>query len=370
MRVKELFIGLMSGTSMDGVDAVLVDFSDDSPRLITTHQEPIPDALQQRLRQLSQPGENEIDQLGEADIQLGRLFATAVNNLLYSTDVSASEVTAIGTHGQTIRHRPNSATPFTLQIGDPGTLAHLTGITTVADFRRRDIAAGGQGAPLVPALHANLFRQTDHSRIVLNIGGIANITLLPAASNLPVTGYDTGPGNTLMDYWSRQHLGKAFDASGTWAATGRVDRTLLTEMLSDPYFTIQAPKSTGPEYFSPGWLQRYLSSQQRSSQDVQATLLELTACSISQVVHQQPIGIKEVLVCGGGAHNLQLMSRLATLLKPITLYDTSEAGVAPDWVEALAFAWLARRTINGLTGNLPDVTGADERVILGGIYPA
>lgn len=367
---KALFIGLLSGTSMDGIDAVLVDFSNHPARLIATHQEPIPNALQQQLRLLSQPGSNEIDRLGEADIQLGHLFAEAVDKLLCSAKITAEEVTAIGSHGQTIRHRPDNDFPFTLQIGDPNTLAHLTGIITVADFRRRDMAAGGQGAPLVPALHAALFRKTDRSRIILNIGGIANITLLPADSDLPVTGYDTGPGNTLMDYWSRQHLSKAFDTSGGWAATGRVDQNLLMQMLSDPYFTLTPPKSTGPEYFSPEWLLRHLSSQQRATQDVQATLLELTACSISQAIGQQGIEVNEVLVCGGGAHNQQLMSRLATHLKPITLHDTTEAGIEPDWVEALAFAWLARCTLNGLSGNLPEVTGADGAVILGGIYSA
>ena len=366
---KALFIGLMSGTSMDGVDTVLVDFGSGTPHLLASHQEPIPDKLQQILRQLAQPGDDEIDQLGMADIQVGRLFAKAVDNLLKLADIPASEITAIGSHGQTVRHRPDHETPFTLQIGDPNTLAHLTGITTVADFRRRDMAAGGQGAPLVPAVHASLFQRFDHARVVLNIGGIANITLLPAASESSVIGYDTGPGNTLMDYWSRQHLDSAFDNNGNWAAKGHLIQPLLEQMLSDPYFTLPPPKSTGPEYFSPNWLQKHLPSCPLSAQDVQATLLELTAHSITHAIHHHDIGIKEVLVCGGGIHNQQLMHRLATLLAPITVRNTTEVGVEPDWVEALAFAWLARRTLKGLSGNLPDVTGANEAVVLGGIYP-
>ncbi|MCF6282801.1 MAG: anhydro-N-acetylmuramic acid kinase [Candidatus Polarisedimenticolaceae bacterium] len=367
---KKLFIGLMSGTSMDGVDAVLVDFNSHTPSLLTAHQEPIPDDLQQRLRQLAQPGDDGVDQLGTADIQVGRLFARAVHHLLKSAKTAPEDVVAIGSHGQTVRHRPDSDTPFTLQIGDPNTLAHLTGITTVADFRRRDMAAGGEGAPLVPAIHAHLFRHTAFSRAILNIGGIANITLLPAASKARITGYDTGPGNTLMDYWSRQHLGKAFDNNGEWAAKGRIAQPLLELMLSDPYFTRQPPKSSGPEYFSPRWLQQHLASQPLAAEDVQATLLALTSHSICRAIQQHDIDIKEVLVCGGGVHNRQLMQQLAAQLKPIKLESTATAGVDPDWLEALAFAWLAKRTLNRESGNLPDVTGADRAVILGGIYPA
>jgi len=354
---------------MDGIDAVVVDFSGDRPHLIASHQEPIPDQLHQSLRQLAQSDDDGVDQVGVADVQMGHLLAKAVNNLLQSSNITASEITAIGSHGQTIRHRPDGETPFTLQIGDPNTLSQLTGITTIADFRRRDIAAGGEGAPLVPAVHANLFRQADRSRIILNIGGIANITLLPAELNLPVIGYDTGPGNTLMDSWCQQHLNRPFDKHGNWASIGKVQQSLLEVMLTDPYFTRQPPKSSGPEYFSSAWLRQKIATQSFSNQDVQATLLELTAQSIAQAIQGHNIEIKEVLVCGGGVHNQHLMQRLTTLLKPINVHSTAAVGVEPDWLEALAFAWLAYRTLNGFTGNLPDVTGADKAVILGGIYP-
>jgi anhydro-N-acetylmuramic acid kinase len=369
---KTLFIGLMSGTSMDGIDAVVVDFSSNSPHLLASHQEPIPNKLQKTLRQLAQPGDDGIDQVGAADIEIGRLLAKAVNNLLHSSGLSSDDIIAIGSHGQTIRHRPDSETPFTLQIGDPNTIAQLTGITTIADFRRRDMAAGGQGAPLVPAVHANLFQQPDCTRVVLNIGGIANITLLPADGDSAVIGYDTGPGNTLMDSWCRQHINQPYDANGEWAASGQVIKPLLESMLADPYFKRPPPKSSGPEYFSPNWLQQQIATLQQpfTHQEIQTTLLELTAQSISQAIQQHHIEIKELLVCGGGVHNQFLMQRLAELLKPTIVSSTADSGVEPDWLEALAFAWLAYRTLNGLTGNLPDVTGADSAVVLGGIYLA
>lgn len=357
---------------MDGIDAVVVDFSNNTPHLLATHQEPIPDKLQQNLRQLTQSGDDGIDQVGTADIEMGRLLAKAVDNLLNLSGVSSGDIIAIGSHGQTIRHRPNSEIPFTLQIGDPNTIAQLTGITTIADFRGRDMAAGGEGAPLVPAVHANLFQGADLTRVILNVGGIANITLLPADKESTVIGYDTGPGNTLMDSWCRQHINQPYDAHGAWAATGQVIAPLLESMLADPYFKRPPPKSSGPEYFSPDWLQQQIARLRPTftNQDIQATLLELTAQTVSLALQQHTIEIKELLVCGGGVHNSLLMQRLADLLKPITVLSTADSGVEPDWLEALAFAWLAYRTVNGLTGNLPAVTGAERAVILGGIYPA
>ncbi len=368
---KALFIGLMSGTSMDGIDAVVVDFSNNRPHLLATHLEPIPNRLRQNLRQLAQPGDDGIDQVGAADIEMGCLLAKAVNSLLSSNGISSGDISAIGSHGQTIRHRPDNTPPFTLQIGDPNTIAQLTGITTIADFRGRDMAAGGVGAPLVPAVHVDLFQQRRSTRGVLNIGGIANITLLPAANEGgTVVGYDTGPGNTLMDSWCRQHLNQPYDVHGAWAATGRVIMPLLESMLADPYFKRPPPKSSGPEYFSPDWLQQQIERLQQpfTNQDVQATLLELTAQTVSLALQQHTIKIKELLVCGGGVHNSLLMQRLADLLQPTTVSSTATDGVEPDWLEALAFAWLACRTLNGLTGNLPAVTGAKSAVILGGIY--
>lgn len=367
---QEYYIGLMSGTSMDGIDAVLVDLATLKPKLLATHQELIPAALQQSLRRLSQPGEDEIDRLGRLDIEVGRLFAQAVQQLLDKANLDNRHIAAIGSHGQTVRHRPERNPPFTLQIGDPNTIAHLSGITTVADFRRRDMAAGGEGAPLVPAFHADIFRQSGKSRVILNIGGIANLTILPADTDQPVRGFDTGPGNTLLDYWCRRHLDTDYDVNGAWSAQGTCCLTLLQQMLSDPYFQHNPPKSTGPEYFSPEWLTRRLRGYSLSPEDIQATLLELTSCSIAQAIAVHAAGFDEIVVCGGGVHNTQLMSSLSHQLPLMNVHSSQTEGVDPDWVEAIAFAWLARRTLKGLSGNLPEVTGAKQMVILGGIYPA
>lgn len=366
----EYYIGLMSGTSMDGVDAVLVDLANPAPHLVATHQEPIPGAMQQSLRRLSQPGKDEIDRLGSLDVEVGLLFAQAAQRLLTKANMEARQIVAIGSHGQTVRHRPESDPPFTLQIGDPNTIAHHSGITTVADFRRRDMAAGGEGAPLVPGFHADVFRQSGKSRIILNIGGIANVTLLPANTNQPIRGFDTGPGNTLLDYWCRRHLETDYDESGAWAAQGTCSPILLQQMLNDPYLKRHPPKSTGPEYFSPDWLTGQLHGFSLPPEDIQATLLELTSCSIAQAITIHAAESEEVLVCGGGVHNTQLMSSLSHQLATMTVLSCAHYDVDPDWVEAIAFAWLARRSLKGLAGNLPEVTGAKQAVILGGIYPA
>ncbi|VAX03806.1 Anhydro-N-acetylmuramic acid kinase [hydrothermal vent metagenome] len=367
----EYYIGLMSGTSLDGIDAVLVDFTNGQPRLIEAHTHPLPDALHQQLTALCQPGDDEIERMGRADMALGELFADAVQQLLSQANLPSSEIHAIGSHGQTIRHRPDAG--FTLQIGDANRIAQHTGITTVTDFRRRDMAAGGQGAPLVPAFHAALFRSPDITRVVLNLGGMANITLLPADPEQPVSGYDTGPGNVLMDAWARQHLGRPLDESGTWAATGCVDEALLTRCLRDVYFRQLPPKSTGREYFNAGWLATLLSNSEGdhslSSADVQATLCELTAISVAEAIRQAGADATELLVCGGGVHNAHLLSRLGTHLDSMNIIPSNERGLAADWVEAVAFAWLARETLAGRPGNLPAVTGASEAVVLGAIYP-
>ena len=368
--MAELFVGLMSGTSLDGIDAVLVDFAEDPPRLIETLSHPLPDALRQQLATLCQPGDDEIERMGQADIALGELFADAVQQLLRQTDIPAAEIHAIGSHGQTIRHRPDAG--FTLQIGDPNHIAQRTGITTTADFRRRDMAAGGQGAPLVPAFHAALFRSPDITRVVLNLGGMANITLLPANPEQPVSGFDTGPGNVLMDLWARQHLGRPLDEGGAWAASGRVDEALLARCLSDSYFRQPPPKSTGREHFNADWLATQLGESEHSPSavDVQATLCELTAISVAEAVRQAGADIAELLVCGGGARNAHLLSRLRAHLEPMDVIPSDARGLAADWVEAVAFAWLARETLAGRPGNLPAVTGASEAVVLGAIYPA
>ncbi len=362
------YIGLMSGTSLDGIDAVLVDFAGDPPRLIEAHTHPLPDTLRQQLGALCQPGDNEIERMGRADIALGELFADAVQQLLRQTSIPATEIHAIGSHGQTIRHRPDAG--FTLQIGDANRIARRTGITTVADFRRRDMAAGGQGAPLVPAFHAALFRSPDITRVVLNLGGMANITLLPAHPERPVSGYDTGPGNVLMDTWAQQYLGRPLDEHGAWAATGCVNEALLTRSLSDAYFRQAPPKSTGREYFNADWLTARLDESEHSLSpvDIQATLCELTAVSVAEAVRHTDAA--ELLVCGGGTHNTYLLSRLKARLDSMDVIPSTERGLAADWVEAVAFAWLARETLAARPGNLPAVTGASEAVVLGAIYRA
>ncbi|HEB93009.1 MAG TPA: anhydro-N-acetylmuramic acid kinase [Gammaproteobacteria bacterium] len=364
----EYYIGLMSGTSLDGIDAVLVDFASDPPRLIEAHTHPLPDALRQQLGALCQPGDNEIERMGRADIALGERFAAAAQQLLRQTGIPATEIHAIGSHGQTIRHRPDAG--FTLQIGDANRIARHTGITTVADFRRRDMAAGGQGAPLVPAFHAALFRSPDITRVVLNLGGMANITLLPAHPERPVSGYDTGPGNVLMDAWARQHLGRPLDENGAWAATGCVNEALLTRCLSDAYFRQAPPKSTGREHFNTDWLAARLAESEHphSPADIQATLCELTAVSVAEAVRQTDTDAAELLVCGGGTNNTYLLSRLEAHLDSMDVIPSNERGLAADWVEAVAFAWLARETLEARPGNLPAVTGASEAVVLGAVY--
>ncbi len=363
-----LYIGLMSGTSMDSVDAAVVDFSDPQPLIVASHSKSIPAQLHERLLTLCE-GRSGLDEFGLLDNQLGELFAATAQELLNQADIKPNEIQAIGSHGQTVYHSPYSNPRFTLQIGDPNIIAQRTGITTVADFRRRDMAVGGQGAPLVPAFHAAVFARSELDRVVVNIGGIGNITILPAADT-PVTGFDTGPGNALMDSWIMQHKHTRFDEAGAWAASGDTYPTLLDSLLSDPYFNQAPPKSTGREYFNPGWLQNHLDTSASSiaAEDIQATLAELTATTISQAIDKHAGGCRDVLVCGGGAHNTYLMDRLAALMPQREVTTTAAFGVDPNWVEAAAFAWLARQTLEHKAGNLPAVTGADQSVVLGGIY--
>ncbi|MEW7975313.1 MAG: anhydro-N-acetylmuramic acid kinase [Candidatus Thiodiazotropha endolucinida] len=369
MPNESVFVGLISGTSLDGVDAVVVDLSSNQPRLIASHVEPYPTQLRTSLRTLCQPGSNEIDRMGELDKQVAVTFATACRAVLADTGITPQQVTAIGSHGQTIRHRPDAENPFTLQIGDPNTIAELTGITTVADFRRRDMAAGGQGAPLVPVLHQALFQIPGIKRIILNLGGIANITCLPDNHAKPVTGYDTGPANTLLDRWIENHRTVTLDHQGAWAKSGHINDSLLNELLSDPYFQQPPPKSTGREYFTLDWLLEKLTRHPLSAEDVQATLVELSAATIAQAILDEGYDESEVLVCGGGVHNLYLLERLGSQLPRAEIQPTSAYGVDPNWIEAITFAWLAKRTLSGLNGNLASVTGAERNVILGGIYP-
>lgn len=366
----------MSGTSIDAIDAALVDFDlnfKDRPQLIATHSHLIAPELRQQLLTLSaRGGDNELEMMLMLDQRMGNLFAEATIELLQQTDIDATMITAIGSHGQTIRHYPDRR--CTLQIGDANLIAERTGITTVADFRRRDLAAGGEGAPLVPAFHNTLFRSHQQGRVVVNIGGIANITHLPAHSNSApdavVSGFDTGPGNLLMDGWAMRHLKQPFDHDGAWGRQGEVDQSLLQQMLQEPFFSLPPPKSTGRELFNMTWLERQLKIDGRSlsPERVQATLCQLTASSIAQAVTRSCAGTEALFVCGGGAHNGALMQQLQTELPEYSVQTTSELGISPDWVEAIAFAWLAKQTLAGQPGNLPAVTGASRPVILGGIY--
>lgn len=370
MNPHKYFIGLMSGTSIDGIDAALVGFSDSSMLLKATHQHPWPATIKQQLRALTRSEHISLHSFGRADSECGEQFALASQGLLQKAGISSDQVEAIGCHGQTIYHSPDSSPAFTIQIGDPSRVAQLTGITTIADFRRRDIASGGQGAPLVPAFHQAIFHQQESTRVILNIGGISNITLLPAHGQ-PVIGFDTGPGNCLLDYWINEHSGQSYDQGGSWAASGSLHRQLLDTLMDDDYFKQQPPKSTGTEYFSPHWLESRLNDLPATPPvDVQATLVALTAQSIGNMIKQHAATCDSVLVCGGGVHNNLLLRQIGEQLPGIPVASTETAGMDPDWVEAQAFAWLARETLAGRPGNLPSATGASQPVILGGIYPA
>lgn len=352
---------------MDAVDAALVELCDSGIHLVATHTEPFPEATRRQLEQFITETTHDIHQFGELDAAMGHLFAEATLQLLAGR-TNPSQVAAIGSHGQTVFHAPRHTTPFTLQIGDPNIIAERTGITTVADFRRRDMAAGGQGAPLVPAFHNALFRTPGRNRVVLNIGGIANITFLPADPEQPVTGFDTGPGNTLMDAWSLRHRQQPMDRDGLWAASGQINRSLLTHLLDDPFFAAPPPKSSGRELFNLAWLEQ--ANCQDHPENIQATLAQLTIESIANAIERYADGADELFVCGGGAYNPVLMQGLSRRLTNIPVKSTEVLGLAPGWVEAVAFAWLAKQTIEGKPGNLPEATGANHPVVLGAIYQA
>ena len=372
---KGLFIGLMSGTSIDAVDAVLVRLSGNI-EIIESHTLPISKHLKSTILSLCSTGENEIERSGKLDRELGLLFSQCAIELCKKANIRPEEIEAIGSHGQTIRHTPNGKYPFTLQISDPNTIAEETGITTIADFRRRDIAAGGQGAPLVPAFHEAIFRSKESSRVIVNIGGMANITLLPKSDSMPVIGFDTGPGNVLLDYWIHKKKTLAFDHNGQWASSGEVHAPLLEHLLSEHYLQLPPPKSTGRELFNAGWLNQHLSSfSDISDTDIQSTISELTAQTIANDIKLcdsklASSTIDEVFICGGGAKNSYLKERIQSLLPEKTVTTTTNLGLDPDLVEATAFAWLAYRTINQLNGSLAPVTGAKGDRILGGIYLA
>ena len=363
----EHYVGLMSGTSLDGVDAVLAEIgSAGQIRLLQTHYLPYPDALRTQLLALHAPQADEIHLAAMTANTLARLYAEAVKVLM--ADLDPASVRAIGCHGQTLRHRP--ADGYTLQIGNAALLTELTGITVVADFRSRDIAAGGQGAPLVPAFHARVLGHPDTHRVIANIGGIANVTDLPV--NGPVRGWDTGPGNMLLDAWIRRHRGARYDQDGAWAASGTAHPGLLAALMKHAYLQLPPPKSAGREQFNLDWLDAVLGrlNEAIAPADVQATLLEFTASSLADAVSRECTGAHELYICGGGAHNGALIQRIRARLPNVRVATTAELGIDPDWVEALAFAWLARQTLHQAPGNLPAVTGARGERILGAIYPA
>lgn len=371
--MPELYIGLMSGTSMDGIDAALVEFNNQQIKLIGSYSQPVPQALKKQLQLLSlNSPEANLDMLGEADTHLGIIFANAVQNLLDKTGYKAQQITAIGSHGQTIRHRPDLKNSFSMQIGDANRISYLSGITTVADFRRKDMAAGGEGAPLAPAFHQQVFHAENENRAILNIGGISNITFLPANKKHHCFGFDTGPGNMLMDAWIQQQQNKDYDENGLWAASNSADASLVNQLMQDAFILTTPPKSTGREHYHLDWLNQQLekTNSHLKAGRIQASLCQFTCDSIIYAIEKHLPEIDTLIICGGGVHNTNLMNLLTEKLTAARLTSSEEYGIHPDWVEAIAFAWLARQTLNQQAGNLPAVTGATQALVLGAIYPA
>ena len=368
--MSELYIGLMSGTSLDGVDGVLADCSAGRTQVLQHAYRPFPPELAAELLQLNTPGANELHRAALAANALVRIYAAVVQDLLRGGGVAPAAVHAIGAHGQTVRHRPGAfdGTGYTLQLNNPALLAELTGISVAADFRSRDVAAGGQGAPLVPAFHQALFGRADETVAVLNIGGISNLSVLHADA---VLGFDCGPGNALLDAWCRRHAGQPYDDQGRWAASGRVQPDLLDALLQEPFFSLPPPKSTGRDLFNPDWLAGRLQAHAGlRPEDVQATLAELTARSCAADLQRHGRGSRRLIVCGGGALNTHLMQRLQALLPAVVVTSSAAQGLPPLQVEAAAFAWLARKALHRETGSLQSVTGARGARVLGAIYPA
>lgn len=361
------YLGMISGTSVDGVDAVIATIEPASCHIVAAETTSYPSDLLKRLGTLIREPEISLQDLGRLDTALGGFFADCALAAIDSAGLRPADIAAIGHHGQTVFHRPDGPEPFTLQIGDPNVVAARTGVVTVADFRRLDIAMGGQGAPLVPAFHDWLFRHEQEARVILNIGGIANVTILTPGE--PTTGFDTGPGNTLLDFWARERLGQPFDTKGAWAKGGRVDTELLSRLLDEPYFALKPPKSTGRERFNGAWLEQRLSPQRPGigARDVQATLAELTAVSIARSIGESSSECERILICGGGARNDDLLVRLARLTRN-EIETTDDYGIAAEWVEGAAFAWLAHARLARLPSNVPTVTGARGAASLGGVY--
>ena len=361
------YLGLMSGTSLDGLDIALIRQDGQKTTLLATHYVPMPDSLRAQLLGLCASGPDELARAAEAENSWVALAASGIDTLLSAQGLKPDAIRAIGSHGQTVRHEPVRG--FTIQIGNPALLVELTGIPVVSDFRRRDLAAGGQGAPLVPAFHEALFDDGQQRRAVLNIGGFSNLSLITPGQ--PVHGFDCGPGNVLLDAWINRQQGERYDRNGAWAASGQVSEALLESLLSDHYFQTQGPKSTGRELFNLPWLESHLNALPPiAPADIQRTLLELTARSIIDALQGAQQGTADLLVCGGGAHNSTLMNRLQALLPECQVSSTAAFGIAPDWIEAMAFAWLAHCCLEGIPANRPSVTGARGLRVLGAIYPA
>lgn len=368
------YLGLISGTSVDTVDAVIASFEaiTGSTRLLHTHGHPVPLRLRRELLEVAASGRTTLARIARLDVEVGHLFADAALSVIEGAGLGPGDIAAVGSHGQTVRHEPGGRFPSTTQIGDPNVIAHRTGIITVADFRRRDVAAGGQGAPLAPAFHQAVMSHPSARRAIVNLGGIANVTLLDpieSAASGPL-GFDCGPANGLLDAWARRHLDAPFDEDGNWAAQGAVYGPLLEKMLTDPYFSLPAPKSTGRGYFDEGWIDGQLRSagQAVAPVDVQRSLCELTAATVAASLEACGARTDEVYLCGGGVHNRTLVEHLSARLSPRKVMRTDVLGISADYVEAAAFAWLAKCALEGIPGNRPSVTGATEPVVLGGVY--
>ena len=367
---SEYFIGLISGTSMDGIDAALINNINNIINVKATLSKSYPKKLREILLSIrDNPNKIDIDQLGQLDTWIGENFRDSAISLIKKSGMDRSQIRAIGSHGQTIRHQPKIKKPFSLQLGDPNIIAHGTKITTVSDFRRKDIAAGGEGAPLTPIFHKSLFSDNKNNRVILNIGGISNITILRKDSK-ELLGFDTGPGNTLLDSWIKENKGDLYDKDGAWAKTGKTNKKLLKSMLSDPFFKILPPKSTGFEYFNSNWINKFLKDKNITPSDVQRTLVDLTAESIAIHIENFSKNTDEIILCGGGPKNITLSNALKDRMPSIRFNLTDDYGFNSDYLEAIAFAFLARQTLLKKPGNIKSVTGANEEIILGGIYRA
>lgn len=370
MAKEDIYIGLMSGTSADGLDIAAISCEQNPPKSLATQSVHYPKELRDKILALYTPGNDEIDRMGTLDNELGKFIGSAVNTFIDSNRLDKSSIRGVCSHGQTIRHRPTENFPFTLQIGDPNQIATITGLTVIADVRRKDMALGGQGAPLAPAFHHAAFSNFEVNRAVVNIGGIANITQLPSSNSIPVIGFDTGPGNGLMDEWIQSQKQLTFDEEGAWASQGECQQSILSNLLTDPYFSLSPPKSTGREYFTLDWvLQKIPNIDEFLPEDIQRTLLELTAKSIANCINQWDVKPGEIILCGGGVHNKLLVNELTEHMQEWKVTDSAELGIDPDYMEAIAFAWFGAQTLRGLTSSLKSVTGAKQNAVLGCIYP-